>query len=152
MAKQKSIAKIADERAKKEVGVHHFLYLYDAIFENAINAVGNPGQAAILAEIEVDSRDPMVKLIVGTSRQPGKGFFRALFVTVAGSEKYNAVSQILEEVIYQLVEAWDDSNLYDERDKIKMFLSTNPEDYMTNAPNPQAQMWKARANYISGRL
>lgn len=152
MAKQKSISKIAQERAKKEIGVFHFLYLYDAIFENAINAVGNPGQAAILVEIEEDCREPMVKIIVGSSRKPGKGFFRSLFVTVAGTEKYNAVSQILEVVIYQLVEAWDDSTLYDARTTSKMFLDTNASNYITNAPNPQAQMWKARAKVISGLL
>jgi hypothetical protein len=93
----KTIARIAQERAKKEVGVFHFLYLADAIFQNAINAVGNPGQAFIIIELKEKSLDPMISVIVGSSRQPGKGFFTSLFLVCIGPEKYNAVSKIIDE-------------------------------------------------------
>jgi hypothetical protein len=146
----KTIAAQAQERAKKELGMAHFLILVDAIFENAINAVGNVGQAFIITELKEKSVEPMARIIVGSNRQPGKGFFRSLFMVAIGPEKYNAISIIIEEMIEQLVEAWDDSTLEDSRQKIKIFLDTNPESYMTNAPSLNGQMWAARARMVRG--
>jgi hypothetical protein len=148
----KTIAAIAQERAKKELGIFHFLYLADAIFENAINAVGNPGQAFIITELKEKSLDPMIKLIVGSSKQPGKGFFRSLFLVCIGSEKYDAITKIIDEMIILLIEAWDDSTLNDDRQKVKLFLKTRKEDYATNVPNPQAQMWAMRAKMVRGLI
>lgn len=148
----KTIARQAAERAKHELGVGHFIYLADAIFENAINAVGNPGQAFIVIELKEKSLEPMTKAIAGTWKKPSKGFFRSLFIVCIGQEKYNAISIIVEEMIDQLVEAWDDSTLGDQRTTHRMFLSTNPEDYMTNSPSPQGQMWAARARMVRGLL
>ena len=147
----KSLTANVREQAKKDAGIFHFLYLADAIFQNAINAIGNPGQAFIITELQEKSLDPMVKLIVGSKNQPSKGFFRSLFLVCIGQEKYNAISKIIDEMILQLVEAWDDSTLKDKRIQ-KMFLSTFAEDYATNVPNPQAQMWAMRAKIVSGLI
>lgn len=148
----KSIAAQAQERAKKELGLQHFLYLADAIFENAINAVGNPGQAFIVTELKEKSLEPMALSIAGSVRQPGKGYFRSLFTVAIGPEKYDAIEIIIEEMIEQLVEAWDDSTLQDSRQIIKIFLDTSPDMYMTNAPSLNGQMWAARARMVRGLL
>jgi hypothetical protein len=149
MARRSSSAKDSDA-AKKEVGLYHFLILAEAIFENAINAVGNAGQASILVELQEGSLEPMAKILAGKSEQPPRSFFRSLFVVVIGGEKYEAIKIIIEEMIDQLVEAWDDATLQDRRQKIKMFLKTQPEDYMTNAPSLNGQMWAARARILRG--
>ena len=148
----KSIAAQARDRAKKELGLGHFLYLADAIFENAINAVGNVGQAFIITELKEKSLEPMAKAIPGARSNPGKGFFRSLFFVCIGQEKYNAINIIIEEMIDQFIEAWDDSTLEDSRNKVKIFLDTSPESYMTNSPSPQGQMWAARARMVRGLL
>ena len=148
----RSVARQAELQAKKDVGIFHFLYLADAIFENAINAIGNPGQAFIITELQEKSLDPMVKLIVGSNKQPSKGFFKSLFLVSIGQEKYDAISKIIDEMILQLVEAWDDSTLNDSRQNVRLFLKTRFTDYVTNVPNPQAQMWAMRAKIVSGLL
>jgi hypothetical protein len=149
----KTSAQKAQENAVKNLlGIAHFQYLVEAIFENAINAVGNTGQAFILVELKQKCIDPMIKIIAGSKRQPGKGFFRSLFFVTIGDEKYNAVSKIIEEMIEQLIEAWDDSTLQDDRTQIRMFLKTSPEDYLTNTPSPEGQMWAARARMVRGLL
>lgn len=142
----------AEEAAKKLLGLQHFLYLAEAIFQNAINAVGNPGQAFIVTELQEKTLGPMALILPGSSRQPGKGFFRSLFMTAIGPDKYDAISIIIEEMTEQLVEAWDDSTLQDDRKKVRIFLDTNPEDYMTNAPSLDGQIWAARARMVSGLL
>jgi hypothetical protein len=142
----------AEEAAKKLLGLQHFLYLAEAIFENAINAVGNVGQAFIITELGEKALGPMALILPGSKRQPGKGFFRSLFMTAIGPDKYNAIEKIIEEMVEQLVDAWDDSTLQDDRSNVKIFLDTNPEDYLTNTPSPNAQMWAARARMVSGLL
>jgi hypothetical protein len=148
----KSITKISQERVKRELGVFHFKYLSDAIFENAINAVGNPGQAFIIIELKQKSYEPMLRLILSTTREPSKGFFRSLFFVSIGEEKYNAISKIIEEMILQLIEAWDDSTLRDSRTGVRIFLNTDASQYMTNGINLKGQMWAMRAKIVSGLL
>ena len=148
----KSIDKQAADRQKAIVGIFHFKYLFDAIFENAINAVGNPGQAFIITELRQKSEEPMMKSIPGLKSQPSKGFFRSLFLVCIGEEKYNGISQIIDEMIEQLVEAWDDSTLQDSRTGVRIFLDTDASNYMTNGINLQGQMWAMRAKIVSGLL
>jgi hypothetical protein len=149
MARRSSSLKAQNE-VKKQLGLLQFLNLAEAIFENAINAVGNVGQAFILVELQEGSLEPMAFILAGNRRQPPKSFFTNLFITVIGPEKYNAVKIIIEEMIEQLVEAWDDSTLQDSRNEIKLFLKTSPEDYMTNAPSATASMYAGRARMVMG--
>ena len=149
MARRSSSAKDSDA-AKKEVGLYHFLILAEAIFENAINAVGNPGQASIIVELQEESLEPMAKILAGNNRQPPRSFFRNLFVLVIGGEKYEAIKIIIEEMIDQFVEAWDDATLQDRRQSIKTFLNISPDQFMTNHPSINAGMWAARARMLRG--
>ncbi len=149
MARRSSSLKELDA-AKKLIGLMQFLNLAEAIFENAINAVGNVGQAFILVELQEGSLGPMAFILAGNRKQPPRSFFRSLFITVIGPEKYNAVRIIIEEMIDQLVEAWDDSSLQDDRNQVKTFLNITPEEFMTNFPSPTASMWAARARMTMG--
>lgn len=149
----KSLAQKAQENAAKvALGIVHFQYLAEAIFENAIGKIGNVGQAFIVTELAEKSIGPMMSIIAGSKRQPTKLFFRSLFKTVLGPEKYNAISIIIEEMIEQLIEAWDDSTLQDDRQRVKIFLDTQPEDYIDTPPSAEQMMWASRAKLISGRL
>lgn len=149
MARSSSQLKAQNE-VRKQLGLLQFLNLAEAIFENAINAVGNVGQAFILVELQEGSLGPMAFILAGNPRQPPRSFFRNLFITVIGPEKYNGVRIIIEEMIDLLVEAWDDSTLQDSRNQIKLFLKTSPEDYMTNPPSATASMYAARARMTMG--
>jgi hypothetical protein len=137
---------------KKEVGVTHFIALAEAIFENAINQVGNVGQAFILTELQEKSLDVLVQIIPGSRQKPTKSTFRSLFVYCIGPEKYNAVSIIIDEMIVNLVEAWDDSTLQDSRDKVKTFLKYGPEQFLTASPSILAKSWAQRARLTRGLL
>jgi hypothetical protein len=137
---------------KDYLGIQHFLYLAESIFENAINQVGNVGQAFILVELKDKTLELMAKLIPGNRQQPSAGLFRSMFVYAIGPEKYNAISIICEEMIDNLVEAWDDSTVEDSRQSVKTFLKLDSADFMTAPENSMAQMWAKRAKLTSGLL
>lgn len=107
----------------------HWTQLVEAIIQNAINSVGNLGQAAIL-QILYDGIAPYLEQPAGFQASS----FDALCYSILGDEKYNAVSEIIEIMKEQLVDAWDDSTLQDSRQLVKLFLKLDPSYFMTAKP------------------
>ena len=122
----------------------------NAIFQNAQNKVGNIGQAAILEELykyAAPILDGLVPSIYAQTRPKKRGgrtkakplnpqLLRGIALSYLGVEKYSAISEIIEEMIPQLIEAWDDSTLQDSRQSVKLFLDLNPADFITTPSNP----------------
>jgi hypothetical protein len=153
MAKKPTAFGVTNRRVEKEIGVAHFFWLANGVFENAIAGIGNPGQAAILVDLRQISLGVMAKLFGGKDlKRPHKGIFRTIFLLSIGPEKYKAISIVAEEMAEQLVEVWDDSTLHDSRTLVRKFLSTTPEDYMTRSPKTENTLWAYRRKMTLGKL
>lgn len=135
----------------KDIGEDHFRYLLQAIFENAVNQTGNPGQIAILDQLFERTEEVFMQL-VSYGQRLTSSVVKSVIVVAIGSEKANAISIIIDEMADQIVQAWDDSVLQDQNVGTKLFLKTSADSYLTAATSANALKYRSRLKFISGLL
>ena len=93
--------------------IGYFNAMVTAIFEKAIEKLektGNPGQVAIIYEFYENGIDEINHLAAqGLIRLPRKRHFQDVAITTLSYDKYQAVSQTIEEIAEELALAVDDS-------------------------------------------
>jgi hypothetical protein len=130
---------------------HHFKYLLQAIFQNAVNQTGNPGQIAILDQL-YERTEEVFESLLSYGQQLTASIVKSVIVLAIGTEKANAISIIIDEMSDLIVQAWDDSVLYDKNVSSKLFLKTRADDYLTASLSSNALNYGYRAKFISGLL
>lgn len=124
----------------------YYASLVNEIFKDAIDATGNAGQVAILEQMYTNSIDAIMT-ISGIGRKPNKTVFKSAMLLGSSPEKFNAVSQICEEIATKLCEAWDDANGGDSKG-IKLYMDLGPDYFNTNTPTMNALQYGLRASMI----
>jgi hypothetical protein len=141
----------ARQEEVKDLSEHHFKYLLQAIFQNAINQTGNPGQIAILDQL-YERTEIVFEQILAYGKQVTPSIVKSVIVLAIGTEKANAISIIIDEMADQIPIAWDDSVLYDQNVSSKLFLKFRSDDFLTAALSTNALNYRYRAKFISGLL
>lgn len=139
-------------RKKKEGywSVGHFTTLVEAIFQDAINAVGNVGQKAIMIELFQNSVPGIVE-ISSRKMKPSKSIYKSVMALSIRQDKYEAVDLIIDEIAEKLPTAWDDSYAGDGEDQ-KLFNRLGPDDFIDTPPSPASGMTTLRIKMLSGLL
>lgn len=135
----------------KDLGEQHFAYLLEAIFQNAINQTGNPGQLAILDQLYERTQEVFQQLLAYGQRLTAS-VVKSVIVLAIGTEKSNAISIIIDEMADLIVQAWDDSVLSDQNQSTKLFLKTTADDYLKASASVNALNYRSRLKFISGLL
>lgn len=123
--KQRNLIKQAQKAQKRQLTAHltehHFHYLLEAIFSDVITKVGNAGQATIVRDLYFGTKDILVEQALSPMFR--KNFVDTLFVQFLGVDKYLAIEILIEdELLPNIMLAWDDSVLYDSQKGVKTFL------------------------------
>jgi len=128
----------------------HFASLMEGIFQDAINAVGNAGQKAIMLELFENSAQAILN-VVQLKQRPGRTIYESIMALSIRDDKYNAVDEIVKEIAEKLAEAWDDSYAGDSIGS-KMFQQLTPEDFIDTPPSLASNFAQIRIKLLGGRL
>lgn len=128
----------------------HYAALMEGIFQDAINAVGNAGQRAIMLELFDNSSQPILNA-VQLKRRPGKRVYESIMALSISDDKYNAVDEIVKEIAEKLAQAWDDAYAGDSMGS-KMFQQLTPEDFIDTPPSLASNYIQIRIKLLGGRL
>jgi hypothetical protein len=119
--------KASIKRQKKQMSGNqiegHFGYLLEAIFTEALDQVGNQGQATIVRDLYFGTRD----ILIGQALNPifNKTFVQTVFIQFLGVDKYLAIEEIIKTtLIPNVILAWDDTIL-NEGSGPRLFLKLN---------------------------
>ena len=128
----------------------HFASLIEGIFQDAINAVGNAGQKAIMLELFENSAQAILNA-AQLKQRPGKRIYESIMALSIRQDKYNAADEIVKEIAEKLAQAWDDAYAGDSVGS-KMFQQLSPEDFIDTPPSLASNYIQIRIKLLGGRL
>lgn len=147
----RNLPRISKNISKQVISPNHFQNLLQAIFLNGINLTSNAGQVAILEE-NYEKTSEVFQNLMQYGKQITVSIVKAVAVVSIGSEKFNAIENIYEVMAEQIVQAWDDSIVSDQRTTVRLFNKTDAGDYLVNSASENALRYGYRAKLISGLL